>query len=65
LREMKSRNMAPAALLLNTANPIMAQGAAFAELCFMDRFERDITAAVQTGDRVTVDPEKGLVTIHT
>ena len=31
LREMKSRGMAPAALLLNYGNPIMAQGAAFAE----------------------------------
>ena len=37
---MKSRGMAPAALLLNYGNPIMAQGAAFAELAFMDRFEQ-------------------------
>ena len=32
LHEMKSRHMAPLALLLNAANPIMAQGAAFAGL---------------------------------
>ena len=64
LREMKSRNMAPAALLLNTANPIMAQGAAFAELPFMDRFEIDITAAVKTGDYLTVDPKAGTVTVE-
>ena len=63
LREMKSRGMAPAALLLNYANPIMAQGAAFAELAFMDRFEVDITEAIQTGDRVTVDPRAGLVIV--
>ena len=31
LREMASRDMAPLALLLNYANPIIAQGAAFAE----------------------------------
>jgi len=64
LGEMKSRDMAPLALLLNAANPIMAQGAAFAELPFMDRFEADITEVLKTGDRVTVDPENGLVTVE-
>jgi len=63
LREMKSRGMAPAALLLNAANPIMAQGAAFADLPFMDRFEGDVTTAIKTGDRVTVDPQQGVVLI--
>lgn len=63
LREMKSRAMAPAALLLNYGNPIMAQGAAFAELAFMDRFELDITEAIRSGDRVSVDPEAGLVIV--
>ena len=64
LNEMKSRGMAPAALLLNAANPIMAQGAAFAALSFMDRFETDITAAIQSGDYVTVDPQAGQVTVE-
>lgn len=63
LREMKSRGMAPAALLLNTTNPILAQGAAFAALPFMDRFEVDITDAIATGDEVSVDPLAGVVTI--
>jgi predicted aconitase with swiveling domain len=63
LREMKSRGMAPAALLLNTGNPIMAQGAAFAELAFMDRFEVDITEAIRSGEHVTVDPQAGLVIV--
>ena len=63
LREMKSRGMSPAALLLNIGNPIMAQGAAFAELAFMDRFEVDITEAIRSGDRVTVDPVAGLIIV--
>lgn len=63
LREMKSRGMSPAALLLNLGNPIMAQGAAFAELAFMDRFEVDITEAIRSGDHVTVDPVAGLVIV--
>ena len=32
LKEMMSRNMGPKALVLNFANPIMAQGAAYADL---------------------------------
>jgi hypothetical protein len=63
LREMKSRGMSPAALLLNIGNPIMAQGAAFAELAFMDRFEVDITEAIRSGDHVTVDPGAGLIIV--
>tara|TARA_S200000501_G_scaffold265492_1_gene249176 strand:+ start:362 stop:778 length:417 start_codon:yes stop_codon:yes gene_type:complete len=63
LREMASRDMAPLALLLNYANPIIAQGAAFAEFPLIDRFERDVTCAIQTGDQVYVDPATGAVTI--
>lgn len=63
LREMKSRGMAPTALLLNLGNPIMAQGAAFADLAFMDRFEVDITEAIKSGDHVCVDPREGVVVV--
>ncbi len=61
LRDMRAGGKAPAALLLNYANPVMAQGAAFAELTLMDRFETDITGALVTGEEVEVDPMKGEV----
>lgn len=64
LREMAARGTCPLALLLNFANPIMAQGAAFGSVALIDRFEVDVTTAIRTGDRVTVDPEKGVVTVH-
>jgi len=64
LRNMVAAGKAPLALLLNIANPIMVQGAAFADLPFMDRFEADITQAIRTGETVTVDPEAGRVTVH-
>lgn len=64
LREMAMRRMAPLALLLNTSNPIMAQGAAFANLSFMDRFPEDVTAAIASGDEVTVDPPAGEVRVR-
>lgn len=63
LRNMAEMRRAPLALLLNTSNPIMAQGAAFADLPFMDRFEADVTKAVATGDQVTVDPGAGHIVI--
>ena len=63
LNEMKSRSMAPAALLLNYANPIMAQGAAFADFPLIDRFQGDITQLIKTGQRLTVDPAAGTVTV--
>lgn len=63
LHEMAARHMAPLALLLNFANPVMAQGAAFAGLPLIDRFEIDITQAITDGTRLEVDPADGLVTI--
>ena len=64
LHTMKACGMAPAALLLNWANPIIAQGAAFANFPLIDRFETDITQVIRTGDRLRVDPAAGTVTIE-
>ncbi len=64
LREMAQQEKSPLALLLNNANPVMAQGAAFANLPFIDRFETDITSVLQTGDQVYVDPSTGVVRVE-
>ncbi len=61
LKEMVDRGKAPAALLLNFANPIMAQGAAFGGLPLLDRFEGDVTCLIPDGARVRVDPATGTV----
>ncbi|MEM7294790.1 MAG: DUF126 domain-containing protein [Pseudomonadota bacterium] len=64
LHEMNSRSMAPSALLFNSVNPILAQGAAFADMTLCDRFEAgDVTKLIQTGDRVTVMPAEGRVLV--
>jgi predicted aconitase with swiveling domain len=64
LRDMVQRGMTPKALLFNSVNPILAQGAAFGNLTLVDRFqEGDVTRLIQTGDRVRVEPETGTVTI--
>ena len=64
LYNMVSQAMAPLALLLNSANPIMAQAAAFAGLAFTDRFDTDITKAIHTGDQVQVRPQDGIVLVN-
>lgn len=64
LHEMKSRGIAPKAILFNRANTILAQGAALAEMTLCDRFEEgDVTQLIRTGDHLVVDPEQGLVTV--
>jgi len=56
LHEMASRGIAPAALVFNTVNPIMVQGAALAGTTMMSGFETDITRAVPDGALVEIDP---------
>ena len=63
LREMVTSGRTPKALILNFANPIMAQGAAFADLALVDRFDVDITEAIRTGEWVVCDPEAGTLTV--
>lgn len=63
LKEMRERRLAPLALLLNFANPIMAQAAAFAEMPLIDRFEGDVTAALKSGDRLEIVPSTGEVRV--
>jgi len=60
---MKSIDVIPKALLLNFANPILAQGAAFAGFPLMDRFEGDITTLIRTGDTVEVFPKEARVVV--
>jgi predicted aconitase with swiveling domain len=65
LREMAARGMAPRAIVLDRTNTILAQGAAFADMAMVDRFDAgDPTALIRTGDELTVEPDKGLVTIR-
>jgi hypothetical protein len=64
LHEMKSRGVAPKAILFNNVNPILAQGAALADMAMCDRFaDGDVTRLIRTGDQVEVRPEQGLVSI--
>ena len=56
LYEMKSRNLCPLAIIFNAANPILAQGAAHADIPMLSGFDCDITQVIQSGSRLRIDP---------
>ena len=63
LHEMKSRGIVPLAIVLNSVNPILAQGAALGEVPMLAGFDEDITAAVPSGTEVEVNPQMHLLTV--
>ena len=56
LREMASRGVVPLAIVFNSVNPILAQGAAFGDVTLMAGFDGDVTAEVPHGATVELDP---------
>jgi len=64
LREMTERKLAPKAIIFDRTNTILAQGAAFADMTMVDRFEAGRPSdLIRTGDELLIDPENGEVTI--
>lgn len=56
LHEMKVRGVVPAALVLNSVNPIMVQGAALADFTMISGFDVDITSMIPDAAMVEIDP---------
>lgn len=64
LYEMKTRGISPKAILFNSANTILAQGAALALLPMCDRFkDGDVTQLIHTGQMLSVYPSAGKVDV--
>jgi predicted aconitase with swiveling domain len=63
LHEMTSRGIVPLALVFNSVNPILAQGAALGDVPMLAGFDRNITAAIASGAEVEVNPEAGVLTV--
>jgi uncharacterized protein len=64
LREMRARGLAPKAIVFDRSNTILAQGAAFADMALVDRFEAgDPTRLIRTGDALLIEPAQGRVSI--
>jgi predicted aconitase with swiveling domain len=58
LHEMKSRGIVPLAIVLNSVNPILAQGAALGDVAMLAGFDENITSAVPDGAEVEVNPQE-------
>jgi uncharacterized protein len=63
LHEMQSRGMAPLAFVFNSVNPILAQGAALANLSMLSGFDEDITRAIANGAELEIDPAARVVKV--
>ncbi len=63
LHEMRSRNMAPSAIVFNTVNTILAQGAALGDVTMLAGFDVDITAQIPHGAMVEIDPEQHTIRV--
>jgi uncharacterized protein len=63
LHEMQSRGMAPLAFVFNSVNPILAQGAALANLPMLSGFDEDITRAIANGAELEIDPAARVVKV--
>src|SRR4051812_686024 len=63
LREMASRGIIPLALVFNSVNPILAQGAAFGGVTMLSGFDAEITAQVPNGAQVELDPVRRLLRV--
>jgi predicted aconitase with swiveling domain len=61
LHEMQSRGIVPLALVFNSVNPIIAQGAALGDVPILAGFDEDITRAIPNGAAVEVDPTAGVL----
>lgn len=63
LHEMASRRKVPLAIVFNTVNPILVQGAAFGGITMLAGFDEDVTAAVPHGAEVEIDPARKILRV--
>jgi predicted aconitase with swiveling domain len=63
LHEMQSRGVIPLAIVFNSVNPILAQGAAFGDVPMLAGFNVDITAAIENGVELEVNPQMSRLTV--
>jgi predicted aconitase with swiveling domain len=63
LRDMAARGVVPLAIVLNSVNPILVQGAAFGDVTMLVGFEGDVTAQVRHGATVEIDPVARTLTV--
>lgn len=61
LLDLRERGVAPAGLLLRTTNPVLVQGAVFAEIPIMHELQPDPVTLIAAGALVRLVPSEGRV----
>lgn len=59
--DMKAKGFAPKGFLFGRTNPVMVQGAVFADITITEGWSPDILSRVRSGDRLRVDPSAGTI----
>jgi predicted aconitase with swiveling domain len=63
LHEMAARAKVPLAIVFNSVNPILVQGAAFGGVTMLAGFDQDITRAIPHGAQVSIDPQRRSISV--
>ena len=63
LFKLAAHNLAPKAMIVKDVETVLVVSAFIVKVPLVDRLEKDPFEAIQTGDFVKVDAEKGMVTI--
>ena len=61
--DIKSKGIAPKALVFGVTNPVMVQGAVFANIAITEGWSEPPEGVIRTGDIVRVDPAAKTITL--
>ena len=61
--DIKAKGIAPKAFVFGVTNPVMVQGAVFANITITAGWTRDPYQLIRTGDVIRVDPQKKTVEV--
>jgi predicted aconitase with swiveling domain len=59
--DIKCKGIAPKALVFGVTNPVMVQGAVFADMTITEGWSRAPREVIRTGDWVRVDPQRRVI----
>jgi predicted aconitase with swiveling domain len=59
--DIRNKGFAPKALVFGVTNPVMVQGAVFANIPITDGWSRNPLECIETGDIVRVDPARKVI----
>jgi uncharacterized protein len=59
--DIREKGIAPKALVFGVTNPVMVQGAVFADMTIAAGLSKDPVACIETGDMIRIDPTRRII----